>query len=182
MCCRILFRQRKLGLWLFHFNHYQWLSCSSPGFLLYYYFVIRVRTGFGIGQGVFQNLKSLGKSGFVIMAMEIYVLAVNKIIRKNCFVSPNIWPRPKAPAIVNVGLCTFPPCLQHLKPQNEFAWKWFWKFRVVGCVKFWKSYGNNEMVKAALLLTGITTTFICLHWNVAISNDQETKHVNWQQI
>jgi hypothetical protein len=36
-----------------------------------------------IGQGVFQDLKNLGKSGFVIMAMEvmeIYVLAVNKII------------------------------------------------------------------------------------------------------
>jgi hypothetical protein len=32
-----------------------------------------------ISHGVFQDLKSLGKSVFVIMAMEMYVLAVNQI-------------------------------------------------------------------------------------------------------
>jgi hypothetical protein len=32
---------------------------------------VRVLESFGIGQGVFQDLKSLGKSGFVIMAMEM---------------------------------------------------------------------------------------------------------------
>jgi hypothetical protein len=30
-------------------------------------------------------------------------------------------PDPKPPAIVNVGLCIFPPCLQHLKPQKLFV-------------------------------------------------------------
>jgi hypothetical protein len=32
-----------------------------------------------IGKCVYQDLKSLGKSGFVILALKIYVLAVNKI-------------------------------------------------------------------------------------------------------
>jgi hypothetical protein len=102
------------------------------------------------GQGVFHDLKSW-KIRFCEFGygkvMEMYVLVWKDLFCFTCFT--NIKLPPKAQAIVNVWLCTFQLCLQHLKPQKlfvviEFAWKWFWKFRFVGCGKFWKRHGNFD--------------------------------------